>query len=291
MYSRTPFTPSQLLPSADESGRVLALLRTNAEPPDHIASTISSLLNEVERRDTGILDCEKEIAVLQQRVQAAASDRASLAAYLGQCRGLLTPIRRMPPEVLARIFARSEAILPIRRTNLPIIFLFALSQVFSRWHTVVMGTPSLWDTIVVMEEDMEGSKDYKLMDRNLRLLSFALDRGAKCSLHLELATSYPRALKLFAKHSDRWKTVDLLFSESDEILHLSAARGHLPSLETLVLFCAGATTRVNIFEVAPKLQRLLIAGRLLKKIAPPPLGQLQTLGCLSIDPSDVVRVL
>ncbi|KAJ7641038.1 hypothetical protein FB45DRAFT_1053662 [Roridomyces roridus] len=288
---RSPFVTSRLLPNAEDSGHVLALLRTNAAPPDHIASTIASLSNEVERHDTEILECEKEIALLQQRVQAVASDRASLVSYLGQCRGLLAPIRRMPPEVLARIFTRSEAVLPIRRSNLPIVSLFALSQVCSQWHTIVMGTPSLWDTIVVMSDDMEWSKDSKLMDRNLRLLSFALDRGAKCPLHLDLSTAHPQVLSLLADHSDRWNTAELCLSDSADLLHLSAARGNLPSLETLNVFTAGGDAPVDIFNVAPKLRNLAIAGRHLETITIPPLVQLRTLSCLSIDPTDVHPVL
>ncbi|KAJ6519096.1 hypothetical protein C8R45DRAFT_1085152 [Mycena sanguinolenta] len=85
------------------------------------------------------------------------SERAALEAYGVDCHGPLAPIRRMPTEVLVAIFPlcaddlcddiRWRAI--ERLAQKPLL---TLSQVSKRWHDIALGTPTLWDRLVLDAE-------------------------------------------------------------------------------------------------------------------------------------------
>ncbi|KAJ7808530.1 hypothetical protein B0H14DRAFT_2198609, partial [Mycena olivaceomarginata] len=58
---------------------------------------ISAAQAELERYDT-------EITRLQTELERLTSERRALASYAEECRGLSSPIRRIPSELLAKIF-------------------------------------------------------------------------------------------------------------------------------------------------------------------------------------------
>ncbi|KAJ6557566.1 hypothetical protein B0H19DRAFT_898910, partial [Mycena capillaripes] len=77
-------------------------------------------------------------------------ERASLLIYRTRTRAVLSPLRRMPPEILGCIFLVTlpktvDAAWSHTRTGSPWIF----TRVSSRWREVAISTPSLWSRVVI----------------------------------------------------------------------------------------------------------------------------------------------
>ncbi|KAJ7489104.1 hypothetical protein FB451DRAFT_1552989 [Mycena latifolia] len=73
------------------------LLRSYSPPPDYLPSTISALSDEIARHDRRIEALREELSTLE-------TARAALQVYHDDCGGLLAPIRRLPSELLVKIF-------------------------------------------------------------------------------------------------------------------------------------------------------------------------------------------
>ncbi|KAJ6568911.1 hypothetical protein B0H19DRAFT_938619, partial [Mycena capillaripes] len=145
-----------LLPNDVEKSQVRALLRSHSPPPSHLASTISTISEQLARY-------ENEIPRLRAQLEQAEADCAALKEHYDAVRSLLAPIRRLPSEVLVQIFRGCEdppdedpdtvepatedpdSSLHNQMARLARQPLLTLSQVCIRWHGIVMGTPTLWD--------------------------------------------------------------------------------------------------------------------------------------------------
>ncbi|KAJ7147920.1 hypothetical protein C8R43DRAFT_843757, partial [Mycena crocata] len=96
-----------------------------------------------------------EIQKLQETLRGLLEDKASLKSYVDGCRAALSPVRRLPPEILCEVFAllctaSADTFSTAEELqNLAKMELLQLSRVCSHWHRLVMGTPGLWSEIVV----------------------------------------------------------------------------------------------------------------------------------------------
>ncbi|KAJ7603075.1 hypothetical protein FB45DRAFT_1072150 [Roridomyces roridus] len=197
--------------------------------------------------------------------------------YLYQCRSLLSPIRRMPPEIMAHLFDISS---PRLRTTqyryICFVPLLALSQVCASWRVIILGTPTLWRSISLSWQSDNASCTTKW-------LTAFLNRGAQCALHLKIFNVCPAVFELLMPHSDRWRTAKFSFSEPTELGLLSAAKGRLSSLQRLEIGCAEGpdTLPLDVSKDAPNLRNLVIHRGLLLLFAAssPPLEQLQVFKC------------
>ncbi|KAJ7729109.1 hypothetical protein DFH07DRAFT_703551, partial [Mycena maculata] len=89
---------------------------------------------------------DEEISWLRARSKQLEEEHASVSRYHAQNTAILSPLRRMPPEVLGEIFLWT---LPSARCsrfdtkNGP----WLLPQISSRWRTISLSIPSLWSQI------------------------------------------------------------------------------------------------------------------------------------------------
>ncbi|KAJ7112278.1 hypothetical protein C8R44DRAFT_632194, partial [Mycena epipterygia] len=155
------FRPSPLLPTPAATVQLQELLRTHAQPPEHLPSTISALSDELARHDEEVSRCEKELARLHAHIRSVESDRAALKVHFDSCCSLLSPVRRLPSELLVEIFALcnisfapvfekvdiDSASLEIEMSRLAHSSLLTVSQVCARWHSITMGTSVLWSNL------------------------------------------------------------------------------------------------------------------------------------------------
>ncbi|KAJ6574557.1 hypothetical protein B0H19DRAFT_934429, partial [Mycena capillaripes] len=153
---------SSLLPNLSQESELSDLLRTNSVPAEpgplasHIRSVIASSRSEVGRYDINI-------RTLRAALDKLVSERDILERHAHRCRSVFAPIRSLPPELLLKIFAHCSPDSQLdnpsgtwnrsaRREHMEGLakpHLLRLSRVCSGWHTVVMGSPSLWATIEV----------------------------------------------------------------------------------------------------------------------------------------------
>ncbi|KAJ7687714.1 hypothetical protein B0H17DRAFT_1069559 [Mycena rosella] len=257
------FPQSSLLPDLATKLHICELLHSNSEPPDYLPSTVSALSDELARYDARIEPLREELRQLE-------TARAALQLHYDDCRSLLAPVRRLPFEILAKIFglfSTEENASPLpsnaSETTHPRVedaglfrlsqaHLSTLSKVCSRFYTVVMNTPTLWDTIQLhMLSRKIGYRELTMV-----LLKRVLERGGNCLLNVVIRIEpgmapHFDALKLLAQHSDRWQTADIFCPSG--YLDCLRAKGTLPQLETLRLNCGlwGFLAPRNLVFVLP----------------------------------------
>ncbi|KAJ7720061.1 hypothetical protein B0H14DRAFT_3009261 [Mycena olivaceomarginata] len=222
-----PESTRTLLPEPATAEHIHELLRSNAEAPDDLPAILSVLADELVRYD-------EQIARLKARLTRTESDRSKLKAHYDSCRGLLAPVRRLPPELFVKIFALCRATTPVLPPNfysnllgrLAHQNLLTISQVCARWRDLALGTSTLWDTITLHEELWSGDRDQ--VKKVLVFLNLALERGGRSLLKLEASGNMPElALRLLATHSERWRAAEFSCDVSN-FHYLAGAKGKLP---------------------------------------------------------------
>ncbi|KAJ7288875.1 hypothetical protein C8J57DRAFT_1047079 [Mycena rebaudengoi] len=165
-------------------------MRSNRFPAEtsHFQSVLAS-------SPATLAEYDVEIGRLQSLLKKAISDRATLHAYTEGCRSVLSPIRRLPAELLVEIFATAldESDGLTARTTTPQQEirrlsnedLLRLSQVSFWWRGIAVGTPMLWSTITI---NMRQWKKYWgrefPIDVALGLISLSLERGGNFPLKI-----------------------------------------------------------------------------------------------------------
>ncbi|THU78881.1 hypothetical protein K435DRAFT_603695, partial [Dendrothele bispora CBS 962.96] len=108
---------------------------------------VNSLLHDAEK---DLDDYDTEIAQLETAISILKHKRARLEGHIAKFRSLLSPIRRLPPEILSLIFIlRCEGFGNSFNSvehyiDLPAV---VLSQVCTGWRKVASDTPSIWSDL------------------------------------------------------------------------------------------------------------------------------------------------
>ncbi|KAJ7260351.1 hypothetical protein B0H12DRAFT_1181996, partial [Mycena haematopus] len=118
--------------------RISQLLTTNEPPQD----AELSLILPVARKTAARLAClEAEISRLRDQLTQLEEERAALAKYHAQNAIILSPLRRMPSEVLGEIFSWT---LPLKRALDIADSPWVLTHVSRRWRAIAVSKSSLW---------------------------------------------------------------------------------------------------------------------------------------------------
>ncbi|KAJ7189061.1 hypothetical protein C8R46DRAFT_1341664 [Mycena filopes] len=183
--------------------------------------------------------------------------------------------RRLPTELLAEIFdlcvplgqeVVSDTTTPTDEVErLAKKYLLQLAQVCSHWHSVAMGTPDLWSSIVI--DTGVWSSSSLSSQTLLKLVASSLQRGAECPLTLRVAVDHgdpneASVLKLISEHSHRWRRAHM-WIDSRSFQFLARAKGNLGRLRSLKLMSPGPGSRNDastndIFQVAPRLSAITL---------------------------------
>jgi hypothetical protein len=82
--------------------RHYTLLNTN-EPPEE--SDLPSFHSAVSDADTHLARIQEKLEALKEKMALLEGERAVLSSYRMSCRAVLSPLRKMPPEILGEIFS------------------------------------------------------------------------------------------------------------------------------------------------------------------------------------------
>ncbi|KAJ6592447.1 hypothetical protein B0H19DRAFT_902454, partial [Mycena capillaripes] len=159
-----------------------------------------------------------EIIRVREVLNRLISERDSLQHYSNACSSAFAPVRRLPTELLAKIFTlssptsiwfcdTSEEVPSDMPDRVAQLHLIQVSQVCSRWYKTVMGTPSLWATIEVDFASHPGT-----LTISLAHITRSLARSVPYPLTIHLNAYDERAgpgLELLAQHSERWRILDM----------------------------------------------------------------------------------
>ncbi|KAF7340700.1 ABC protein [Mycena sanguinolenta] len=229
------------------------LLNTNEPPEDSELTFIHSVVSKTCIR---LKHLDDEISKIQERLKQLEDERAALSSFRTRNKAILSPLRRMPPEVLSEIF--SWTLLSVHDLVGITSFDMAespwfLTQISSRWRAVSLSTPSLWSRVVIDHRSANAPA--------LALAETQVHRAQKLHIHFygsPEADSEPQIqmFELLLKHSSRWE--DLSIGITPEMLPLlTALRDGIPSLKRVWIqwhdVDSSAVQSLDCFQTAPSL--------------------------------------
>ncbi|KAJ6454384.1 hypothetical protein C8R45DRAFT_601978 [Mycena sanguinolenta] len=183
--------------------RFAQLASTNEPPREPELALIRPI---VEKTSARLASLDAEISRLKERLRELEDEHNALSGYHAQNTRILSPLRRMPAEILGEIFAGTlpsgSEVFAIE--NCPWI----LTYVCSRWRAVALSKPSLWSLITI---DFTANQHY-----SLKLIRTQLERARLLKIqffmHQDYGTGSQIALfNVLAKHSARWEELSIQF--------------------------------------------------------------------------------
>ncbi|KAJ7608454.1 hypothetical protein FB45DRAFT_1129807 [Roridomyces roridus] len=193
------------------------------------------------------------------KADALLRERTVLSEYRTKNVRILSPLRRVPPEILDEIFSWSlptdeQVKVPAYRPN-PKNSPWVLTWVSSRWRAISVSTHSLWSLIHV---DAAGS----LHSLSMIQTQVQRARGLKIHFHGRQKRNAAPQIQLFrflSEHANRWEELYLCLTGALVPL-LKSLRGQLPALRRIWLEwdtreSPSQTTvdSIECFEEAPSL--------------------------------------
>ena len=228
------------------------LLQSNIPPSDSEAIDILEVISAVEAQYLRL-----------QEVQELGADRMAkyqldhAHQFVHAHKGVLSAIRRIPPEILQEIFIHITVPWTCSRWNtIP----WALSQVCRLWRTTALSVSSMWSRLPTIYLHKKIPCSYVAQIRELLVRS----RDAPISFYLyapfKELNSHP-IIDALVLHSERWQTV-AIDSTTPTIFAFKGIKGRLSSLRTLSLEVWRQTDPVvfDMFEDAPQLREVSLDG-------------------------------
>jgi hypothetical protein len=129
----------------------------------------------------------QEIERIDDEIKRLTSRRNALQFFVDAHRQLLSPIRRLPPEVLQRIFVGCLPEHPSYPAMHSSIAPVLLGRICSRWRDIAYGTAELWSSIHVVIPDLKvGPHEAELADLRLTAMTEWLGRSGSLPLRISV---------------------------------------------------------------------------------------------------------
>ncbi|KAJ6465180.1 hypothetical protein C8R47DRAFT_1326523 [Mycena vitilis] len=236
-------------------------LLNNNQPPDD--SEISFIRLAISSTDAPLTRLDEEISKLQKTLKRLEEERALLSSHRTRNIAILSPLRRMPPEVLSEIFlwAVPSTTDALRCTKFDMdASPWVLLRTSSRWRAIALYTPSLWTRIAVdYSLHHDASFAYPLP---LAKAQIARSQTRKLKVHFYAhpgAEAEPQVqlFEFLAQHSSRWEELSIGLTSAIVSL-LPALQNRVPSLERLWIQWDGDSESqtiesIDCFQTAPSL--------------------------------------
>ncbi|KAJ8080304.1 hypothetical protein AAF712_003740 [Marasmius tenuissimus] len=236
--------------------------------------------------ENDIKDYQAEINRLKTTIWTLENKKDALQKSMKRFRFLLSPVYKLPPEILITIFNFCCEMndLQVKGDSLPMAL--TLSRVCGRWRDILLSTPRLWRSLSIYFYGW-ASHQQKLSG----LVRMFMTRSEKLGLRIELDFTNGDeklevilpALTTLINNSSRWTALKLIVPAS-VIKHrvFESVRGRLSKLEHLYLTGCGPTedvedAHVDLFEDCPSLQSFEYKASSPSIIATVPWHQIQTL--------------
>ncbi|KAL0566837.1 hypothetical protein V5O48_015160 [Marasmius crinis-equi] len=220
------------LPGPDLQPDIETQLRSLQPIVVHEVPKISQFLREA-KADLDIYD--RIICDLEDKITKVRAKRDSLQTYVARYSSLLSPVRRLPSEIIQEIFAFASVGIG-RAGNMLGVYsqwesrAMRISAICHRWRTIALDTPELWSCFAV-----------QLQERARDPVELFLTRSKQVPLSLTIANSGANVpldegvASALVAHSARWRSVDyhnLWYCPS--VLDIIDQAPTLPSLRDVV---------------------------------------------------------
>ncbi|KAJ6582010.1 hypothetical protein B0H19DRAFT_1019031, partial [Mycena capillaripes] len=134
----TILNPSDCLPRFDTTLVLSSAILRNNDPP--VESEILQLRGFIFRGHTRMSVLDARIALIRASIDKIIQEKGELNVEIRKHEGGLSPLRRMPVEILSLIF--SFTLPPHQKDTAPAPW--TISAVCARWREIVISHPSLW---------------------------------------------------------------------------------------------------------------------------------------------------
>ncbi|KAF7371183.1 F-box domain-containing protein [Mycena sanguinolenta] len=206
-----------------------ALLNSNEAPLDSELPIVESMILKI---DASVAAIDKEILDLYCRIKELNEERDRLRSYRVKNRAILSPIRRLPPEILVEIFLWTTPNSVKRRrssSRYSFPWPWVLTRISHRWREIAVSTPSLWSHVVV---------NFDLHPTPLPVLEAQIARAQELKIHIygrEIfygSRSRAQIFQYLAQYSSRWE--EFHFHATPALAPLLAdIHGQVPLLRVL----------------------------------------------------------
>ncbi|KAJ7493753.1 hypothetical protein FB451DRAFT_448654 [Mycena latifolia] len=212
----------------------------------------------ISKTDVLLACLDTDISRLRDRLNQLEDERATLQSFSTQNKAILSPLRRIPPEILGDIFSWTlpsvDDALDGRGFHVGRSPWF-LGQVSSRWRAVALSRPSLWSLVVF---------DFPHSSRHcpLPILEIQIARARSLKIHLYGCEESDSRLQLpvfqcLSLYSSRWE--ELSISLTSELMPcLASLRNRIPCLRRLWISWSQPESQASVdsidaFNAAPSL--------------------------------------
>ncbi|KAJ7761231.1 hypothetical protein DFH07DRAFT_1059884 [Mycena maculata] len=245
------------------------LLETNGAPLDTEILSISQTIADHQAR-MEVLD--GRINALRATLRQPTEEREELAAHAESFSVILSPIRRVPVELVCEIFSWA-AESPCTRQIGPHTVVrppWHLGHICRSWRQIALGYPSLWRSFSIFHAP--GHSHLTTFPQSM--IETQLLRSANASLVMQLnwkqeeepPTESPLLDSLFL-HSNRWESIHILSNNmecSGMLLEvLRPVKGRLSRLRQLEFLGDGECpplSQCDIFSIAPNLRHVVLTN-------------------------------
>ena len=234
------------------------LIGNNIVPDDEEYELIARFVADLEVA-IGILDAEVEKDANNSKMR---KQRERFLTTLRLNRLIISPIRRMPTELLQLVFLNllpeDKALADMEWRDLP----WNATQVCQRWRNAALSYGKLWRQIppidVTRTSRRFDKKSYATFVDEILARSAGLPFNFSFLAPSEKYTSHP-VIDVLVKYSEQWETVSLT-TTSNTISQFGGARGRLNSLRSLTLHMQSASDPIliDVFADAPKLAKVWV---------------------------------
>jgi hypothetical protein len=247
-----PVAPEVLLIGAQNSQQYRQLLHSNDPPQELDIPFISSIVSAAALR-LAALTVTIMLPACSGCLESVTKDYETLQDYWNSHRSILSPLRRMPPELLLEIFlwtgsyANEDFGANIRHCP------WVLTHVCRQWRTLAIETSPLWSLIFI---------DYNAGPENLSLpmLETQLARARKLKITFYGCATSDRGnqtevFTYLAKYASNWEELEIgLTSDLVSLMDgLQNRISHLRKLTIVDLQDSNGQYEVTAFETAPLL--------------------------------------
>ncbi|KAL0960498.1 hypothetical protein HGRIS_005536 [Hohenbuehelia grisea] len=205
----------------------------------------------------------ESIAVLQRRLDALRLLRSERMQYVEAHKAIVSPIRRLPPEILRLIYKNILQYIPITidPAHLRLSPQWALTHVSSFWRAVAVSTSELWCFLSIDDE--------VFWKHRIPVLDTILARSSTSDLFLDLQLHYYAnnpLLEMLFSHSSRWCEVSIACTYPS-IPDIFRPNRPFTNLRNLTITCEPTTIPedisgkdIGVVSLAPDLQYLCLVS-------------------------------
>ncbi|KAJ7622432.1 hypothetical protein FB45DRAFT_838535, partial [Roridomyces roridus] len=235
------------------------LLTSNLCPLDSEIPSIKRLLADPQPRVEAL---NAQIGGLQAALANLVRERDDLVSHAERYRAVLSPIRRVPPELVAEVFRLVPFTRKIQNktvTKPP----WTLGHICSSWRETALGCPLLWRSFTLTTSNF----------RSEAMITAQLPRTANVPLLVNFEWNNDAdggacaLLGLLLPHSSRWQSLRIRchhHAAAEIVLEsLQVIKGRISQLEKLEFFVGRTvhptpSNKWEMFSISPRLSEVLL---------------------------------